>query len=92
MKKIIRLTEDDLSRLVRKILKEEGLKTEKITLGDYFDDVYRYLKKKFDLTSRQVDEIVSYYRETIEMGFMDGDSVKSVVNSLFEDGELTWRK
>jgi hypothetical protein len=67
-------------------------KTERISLDDYFDDVFRQLKKRFDLTSKEIDEIASYYRDDIETGFIDGYNAKSVVDSFIKDGKLKWKK
>jgi hypothetical protein len=68
-------------------------KKEKIIFkSDYFEDVFNNLKKRFDLTLNQVDEVMVYYRDDIEMGFHNGYSVKSVVDSWVKDGKLKWKR
>jgi hypothetical protein len=90
MKKVIRLTESDLTGIVKQIIKET--KKEKITLSEYFDDILTKLEKRFDLTSKESDEVIEYYRDDIEMGFYDGDSVNTVINSWVKDGKLKWKR
>jgi hypothetical protein len=90
MKKVIRLTESDLTGIVKQIIKET--KKEKITLSDYFDDILTKLEKRFDLTSKEADEVIEYYRDEIEMGFHDGDSINTVINSFVKDGKLKWKR
>ena len=90
MKKIVKLTESDLTNVVKRVILET--KKEKITLSDYFDDILTKLEKRFDLTSKEADEVIEYYRDEIEMGFHDGDSVNTVINSFVKDGKLKWKR
>ena len=90
MKKTIKLTESDLTNIVKRVILET--KKEKITLSDYFDDILTKLEKRFDLTSKEADEVIEYYRDEIEMGFHDGDSINTVINSFVKDGKLKWKR
>jgi hypothetical protein len=90
MKKIVKLTESDLNNIVKRVILET--KKEKITLSEYFDDILTKLEKRFDLTSKESDEVIEYYRDDIEMGFYDGDSVNTVINSWVKDGKLKWKR
>lgn len=90
MKKIVKLTESDLTNVVKRVILET--KKEKITLSEYFDDILIKLEKRFDLTSKEADEVIEYYRDDIEMGFYDGDSVNTVINSWVKDGKLKWKR
>lgn len=87
------ISEEERSRIIG--MHSKGIletKKEKITLSEYFDDIFTKLKKRFDLTSKQIDEVIEYYRDDIEMGFHDGDSINTVINSLVKDGKLKWKK
>lgn len=90
MKKIVKLTESDLTNVVKRVILET--KKEKITLSDYFDDILTKLEKRFDLTSKEADEVIEYYRDEIEMGFHYGDSSNTVINSFVKDGKLKWKR
>jgi hypothetical protein len=90
MKKTIKLTESDLTNIVKRVILET--KKEKITLSDYFDDILTKLEKRFDLTSKEADEVIEYYRDEIEMGFHYGDSSNTVINSFVKDGKLKWKR
>jgi hypothetical protein len=92
MKKFI-ISEEEKSRILglhSNVILET--KKEKITLSEYSDDIFTKLKKRFDLTSKEVDEVIEHYRDDIEMGFHDGDSINTVINSWVKDGKLKWKK
>jgi hypothetical protein len=50
------------------------------------------LIKRFNLNSKQIEEVTSYYMDDIKMGFSSGDSVKSVVDSFVKDGKLALKR
>lgn len=63
-----------------------------ITLSDYVDEIEHRLEDKFDLTPKELDEIIEYYYDEIYMSFHEGYSPKSVVNSWVKDGKLKWKR
>ena len=91
MKKIVRLTESDLTRIVKRVIEEE----KKITFTGYIDKVYDELKRRFDLTGKEIDEVIDYYSNDIEDAFQQrGGYVapKKLVSSFVKDGKLKWKK
>jgi predicted transcriptional regulator len=87
MKKIIKLTESDLTRIVKRVIEEE----KKITFTDYIDEVYDELKRRFDLTGKEIDKVIDYHSNDIEDAFQQRGgyvSPKKLVSSFVKDGKL----
>jgi len=87
MKKVIKLTEADLTRIVKRVIEEE----KKITFTDYIDEVYDELKHRFDLTGKEIDKVIDYHSNDIEDAFQQRGgyvSPKKLVSSFVKDGKL----
>ena len=71
------------------------VRSSKLSFDEYVDDVMDELNKRFDLTTKEIDEIVEWYRDDIEYGFF-GDkgyiNVKTLVNSFVVGGKLKWKR
>jgi len=61
MKKIVRLTESDIVRLVKKVLKEQNPSNGNLTTGsDYFQQLQAQQKSKADFLNKTTEEYTGY--------------------------------
>jgi hypothetical protein len=71
------------------------VRSSKLSFDEYVGDIMDELNKRFDLTTKEIDEIVEWYRDDIEDGFF-GDkgyiNVKTLVNSFVVGGKLKWKR
>ena len=71
------------------------VRNSKLSFDEYVDDVIDELNKRFDLTTKEIDEIIDWYRDDIEDAFFGGEgyvNVKTLVNSFVVDGKLKWKR
>ncbi len=67
----------------------------KLSFDEYVGDIMDELNKRFDLTTKEIDEIVEWHIDDIEDGFFGGKgyiNVKTLVNSFVVDGKLKWKR
>ena len=86
--KVIRLNEQDIENLVKKIIKEDR----GITYDEYLDRLEQHLIEKHKLTPDQADNYISYFHDKgyIEECWREGDSNHECVNNLRIDGKIQW--
>jgi len=96
MKRRIKLTESELIKLITRVINEQDdVRSSKLSFDEYIGDIVDELNKRFDLTSKEIDEIVEWYRDDIEDGFFGGKgyiNAKTLVNSFVTDGKLKWKR
>jgi hypothetical protein len=71
------------------------VRSSKLSFDDYVSDIVDELNKRFDLTTKEIDEIIEWYRDDIEDSFFDGKgyvNLKTLVNSFVVDGKLKWKR
>jgi hypothetical protein len=71
------------------------VRSSKLSFDEYVGDIIDELNKRFDLTTKEIDEIVEWYRDDIEDSFFGGEgyaNVKTLVNSFVVDGKLKWKR
>ena len=91
MKKIIRLTETDLTRIVKRIIEEN----KKMTLSKYFDEIHDELKDRFELSGDEIEEAMTWFRDDIEDAFYNEKGYiepKKLVSSFSKNGKLKWKR
>ena len=91
MKKVIRLTESDLVRLVKRIIEEN----KKMTLSKYFDEIHDELKDRFELSGDEIEEVMTWFRDDIEDAFYNENGYiepKKLVSSFSKNGKLKWKR
>ena len=82
-----------LSELLK--LNKSDVISSKLSFDEYVGDIMDELNKRFDLTTKEIDEIIDWYRYDIEDGFFGGEgyiNVKTLVNSFIVDGKLKWKR
>lgn len=95
MRKIVKLTESDLNRIVKRVIKENEELENAMTYPEYIEDVHHEVKRRFNVTDKNADEIVSHYIKTIEYGFFDEGGytpVKKLVDEFMNDGKIKWSR
>ena len=71
------------------------VRSSKLSFDEYVGDIVDELNKRFDLTTKEIDEIIEWYRDDIEDSFFGGKgyvNVKTLVNSFVVDGKLKWKR
>ncbi len=64
-------------------------KCSKISFDEYVGDIVYELNKIFDLSTKEIYEVIDFYRDDIEEGFFGGHgyvNVKQLINSFIVDG------
>jgi hypothetical protein len=95
MEKIIKLTESDLTRIVKRVIEENKKSKTSITFGEYVNDIFDELIDRFDLSNKEADEIIEHYRDDIGDAFYDKAgyvNVKKLIDSFTTNGKLKWRR
>lgn len=67
----------------------------KSSFDEYVSDIVDELNNRFDLTSKEIDEIIDWYRNDIEDGFFNNNgyvNVKKLVNSFIVCDKLKWKR
>jgi hypothetical protein len=91
MKKVIRLTETDLTRIVKRVIEEN----KKMTLSKYFDEIHDELKDRFELSGDETEEAMTWFRDDIEDAFYNKNGYiepKKLVSSFSKNGKLKWKR
>jgi hypothetical protein len=71
------------------------VRSSKLSFDEYVGDIVDELNKRFDLTTKEIDEVIDWYRDDIEDSFFGGKgyvNVKTLVNSFVVDGKLKWKR
>lgn len=77
MKKIIRLTERDLTRLVRRVI------TENNTSVEYRDSIYKNSSEMFDMKFKKIMRGLHQVKQTAESG--NGEEAAFVIGNIILD-------
>jgi hypothetical protein len=62
-----------------------------INFEEYLMDISDEINSRFDLTEKEIYEILDWYRDEIEHSFYGGEghvNIKELVNSLIREGKL----
>jgi hypothetical protein len=71
------------------------VRSSKLSFDEYVGGVMDELNKRFDLTTKEIDEIIEWYRDGIEYSFFGEngyENIKTLVNSFVVDGKLKWKR
>ena len=77
MKKVIRLTEGDLVRIVRKIVKESDFELD-VKWMEFYDDIENLIKEKYSTLS---DVKIAYALDEISNGYKSPSTIKKEKDS-----------
>jgi len=95
MRKQINKFKDFLKENSEEKLNISDVRSSKLSFDEYVGDVMDELNKRFDLTTKEIDEIIDWYRDDIEDAFFGSEgyiNVKKLVNSFVVDGKLKWKR
>lgn len=66
-----------------------------LSFDEYVQFIANELKKEFELTYKELDEIVTYYMDNIVYSFHDGpnkETALTFIQSIIKDNKLKWKR